>query len=201
MVGTPVLTPQWALGWNQCKWCYQSLADVQASTQGYIDNGIPLDTQWVDIDYMQDYKDFTVNEVDFLGNPGSFYGLSAFVDKLHNMNMHFVPIIDAGISARPNEQYDAYQSGIQQDVFMKLGDGSLSVGKVWPNEAVYPDFLAPNTDGWWGQQLSKFHQNLKFDGLWQDMNEASNFCNGPCQSDVETYSNSIEYKLPYTPTG
>lgn len=31
LVGTPVLTPQWALGWNQCKWCYLSLADVNAS--------------------------------------------------------------------------------------------------------------------------------------------------------------------------
>lgn len=117
------------------------------------------------------------------------------------MNMHFIPIVDAGISARPNEQYNAYESGVQQDVFMKLGDGSLSVGKVWPNEAVYPDFFAPNTDSWWSSQLTSFHQSLKFDGLWQDMNEASNFCNGPCQSDVETASNSVVYKLPYTPTG
>lgn len=22
LVGSPVLTPQWALGWNQCRWCY-----------------------------------------------------------------------------------------------------------------------------------------------------------------------------------
>ena len=117
--------------------------------QGYIDNNIPLDTQWVDIDYMQNYKDFTVNEVDFLGQPGAFAGLPAFVDNLHKMNMHFIPIIDAGISARPNEPYDAYQSGVKNDVFMKLADGSLSVGKVWPNEAVYPDFLANNTDNWW----------------------------------------------------
>lgn len=84
---------------------------------------------------------------------------------------------------------------------MKLADGSLSVGKVWPNEAVYPDFFAANTDNWWSTQLSNFHNNLKFDGLWQDMNEASNFCNGPCQSDAETYSNSIAFNLPYTPTG
>lgn len=49
---------------------------------------------------------------------------------------------------------------------MKLADGSLSVGKVWPNEAVYPDFLATNTDNWWSTQLSNFHNNLKFDGLW-----------------------------------
>ena len=108
MVGTPVLTPQWSLGWNQCKWCYLSLQDVNASMQGYIDNGIPLDTQWVDIDYMQDYKDFTVNDKDFLGNAGAFAGLSGFVDNLHKMNMQFVPIVDAGISARPSENYTAY---------------------------------------------------------------------------------------------
>jgi alpha-glucosidase len=76
--------------------------------QGYIDNGIPLDTQWVDIDYMQDYKDFTVNDKDFLGNAGAFAGLSGFVDNLHKMNMQFVPIVDAGISARPSENYTAY---------------------------------------------------------------------------------------------
>jgi len=26
IVGTPVLTPQWALGWNQCRWGYNSTA-------------------------------------------------------------------------------------------------------------------------------------------------------------------------------
>jgi alpha-glucosidase (family GH31 glycosyl hydrolase) len=84
---------------------------------------------------------------------------------------------------------------------MKLADGSLSVGKVWPNEAVYPDFFAANTDSWWASQLTQFQQSLKFDGLWQDMNEASNFCNGPCQIDVDKYSSSVAFKLPYTPTG
>lgn len=79
LVGTPVLTPQWALGWNQCRWCYRSVDDVKASAQGYLDNGIPLDTQWVDIDYMQDYKDFTVNEKNALGQNGAFFNLSGYV--------------------------------------------------------------------------------------------------------------------------
>ena len=70
--------------------------------QGYIEQGIPLDTQWVDIDYMQDYNDFTYAGKDPLGNPGSFSGLPDFVKKLHSMNMKFVPIIDAGVSYRPN---------------------------------------------------------------------------------------------------
>ncbi len=80
LVGSPVLTPQWSLGWNQCRWCYLSIADVKASAQGYIDNGIPLDTQWVDIDYMQDYKDFTVNQLNAEGQPGAFYNLSGYVN-------------------------------------------------------------------------------------------------------------------------
>jgi len=24
IIGTPVVTPQWALGWHQCKWGYKS---------------------------------------------------------------------------------------------------------------------------------------------------------------------------------
>lgn len=72
------------------------------SLQGYIDNKIPIDTQWVDIDYMQDYKDFTFNQADYLGQPGAFFGLRDFIDYLHDhLNMKFVPIIDAGISYRP----------------------------------------------------------------------------------------------------
>ena len=44
IIGTPVLTPQWALGWNPCKWCYRLLSDVKQSMQGYIEQNIPLDT-------------------------------------------------------------------------------------------------------------------------------------------------------------
>lgn len=111
--------------------------------QGYADNGIPLDTQWVDIDYMRDYQDFTYASVDMFGNPGSFAGLPDFVKSLHQKNMKFVPIIDAGVSYRPGKGYTAFDQGMQQDVFLKI-NGSPFIGKVWPNEAAYPDFTHPN---------------------------------------------------------
>ena len=44
IVGKPVLTPQWALGWHQCRWGYndtQALIDVVGNYTKY---GIPLDT-------------------------------------------------------------------------------------------------------------------------------------------------------------
>jgi alpha-glucosidase (family GH31 glycosyl hydrolase) len=73
-------------------------------------------------------------------------------------------------------------------------------GKVWPGDAVYPDFFADNTNSWWKQQLTKIHDMIAFDGVWEDMNEASNFCQGPCYEDQRS-RDPVKYKLPYVPTG
>ena len=51
--------------------------------QGYIEQGIPLDAQWVDIEYKQDFKDFTFASVDPLGKPGPFKDLPDYVKQLH----------------------------------------------------------------------------------------------------------------------
>lgn len=51
---------------------------------------------------------------------------------------------------------------------------------MWPNEAAYPDFFNPKTTPWWHNQLDKFYEEIKFDGIWLDMNEVANFCDGIC---------------------
>lgn len=76
MIGDPVLIPQWALGWNQCRWGYNTTQDLQDSVDKYKLNNLPLDVQWSDIDYMDQYKDFTYDTIKFKGLPD-------FVDKLH----------------------------------------------------------------------------------------------------------------------
>ena len=109
---------------------------------------------------MQDYRDFTVDQ-----SAEGFKGLPEFVDELHEMNMRFVPIIDAGISYRPSSDYSAVVDGIAKGVFLML-DKAVFVGEVWPNEAVFPDFYKPETSAWWAEQLDKFSALIKFDGLW-----------------------------------
>lgn len=105
IVGDPLLIPQWILGWNQCKWGYNSVADLKEVVDGYKEHDIPLDTQWVDIEYMEDYRDFTYDKK-------AFAGLPEFVEELHDKDMKFVPIIDAGVAIRPGQGYEAYDTGI-----------------------------------------------------------------------------------------
>ena len=95
IVGLPVLPPQWALGWNQCKWGYKNTEDLQQVLNNYTSHNLPLDAQWSDIDWLDSYKDFTYD-------PINFEKLPEFIERLHNESKYFIPIIDAGIAQRPN---------------------------------------------------------------------------------------------------
>jgi alpha-glucosidase (family GH31 glycosyl hydrolase) len=59
--------------------------------------------------------------------------------------MHYIPILDAGIAQRLDDDYEAYTEGVSQDIFVKTGDGSeILTVEVWPAEAAFPDFLNPD---------------------------------------------------------
>jgi len=65
IVGKPVLMPQWALGWHQCKYCMRTVGEYKEVVDNYKKHNIPLDAQWADIDYMHNYQIFTVDLLHF----------------------------------------------------------------------------------------------------------------------------------------
>ena len=142
----------------------------------YSKANIPLETIWSDIDYMDEFKDFTFDPKNFPVDK-----MQTFVKDLHTNNQHYVVIVDPGIVKDRN--YTPYTDGLLKDVFIKNRKGEPFTGKVWPGLTVYPDFLNSDTHAWWGEQIHKFLQLVAIDGIWVDMNEASNFCNGECGSE------------------
>jgi hypothetical protein len=61
--GRPAMMPYWTLGFHSCRWGYDNISQVVDIVKNYSIAGIPLDTQWLDIDYMEGYRDFTVDPV------------------------------------------------------------------------------------------------------------------------------------------
>ena len=183
LVGLPTLPPFWALGWHHCRWGYDSLTKLQSAVNNYQLHNLPLDVLWMDIDYMENYTDFTVDSQ-------RFPELYSFVTELQSQNRKVVPIIDAAVAKK---DYEGFVKGAELDVFIKSPNrkGYL-LGSVWPETAVFIDWLHPNSTSYWHSMLRSFYAKLPFNGLWIDMNEPSNFCNGECGYETE-------YSTPYVP--
>ena len=90
LVGQSYIAPKWAFGYQQSRWGYLNESDVREVVENHRKHGIPLEAVYLDIDYMKDYKDFTVDEERF----PDFQG---FVEKMRREGVHLVPIIDAGV--------------------------------------------------------------------------------------------------------
>lgn len=180
VIGKPYMPPFWVLGFHQCRWGFKTIDDPKAVVQEYRKRGIPLDTMWGDIDYMDQRRDFSWDPRNFPKDQ-----MASFVDSLHAQDMRYVVIVDPGIPFLP--EYGPYEEGRKQDVFIKNFDGSLFVGEVWPGLTVFPDFMNPKIIDYWGPLITEFLDGVKVDGLWIDMNECSNFCDGSCNTNGEAY--------------
>jgi len=167
LTGAAPLMPQWALGFQQSKWSYKSDAEVRAVAQRLRDEQLPADAIYMDIDYQDRARPFTVNSK-------AFPDLRKLVDDLRGQGIRLVLITDPHIANAPGQGYAAYDSGASQDVFLKLPGGQNYAGDVWPGAAVFPDFSRQQVRRWWGDLYQGFTSD-GVSGFWNDMNEPSIF--------------------------
>ncbi|XP_011827421.1 PREDICTED: maltase-glucoamylase, intestinal-like [Mandrillus leucophaeus] len=156
LIGRPVMVPYWSLGFQLCRYGYQNDSEIASLYDEMVAARIPY---------------------------------------------------DPAISGNETQPYPAFTRGLEDDIFIKYpNDGDIVWGKVWPdfpgivvNESLdwdsqvelyrayvaFPDFFRNSTAKWWKREIEELYNNpqnpersLKFDGLWIDMNEPTNFMNG-----------------------
>ncbi|KAB0341836.1 hypothetical protein FD754_018762 [Muntiacus muntjak] len=215
LIGRPAMIPYWALGFQLSRYGYQDDYEISSLYDAMMAAQIPYDVQHVDIDYMDRKLDFTLSP--------SFQNLGLLIEQMKKNGTRFVLVLDPAISGNET-QYLTFTRGKESDVFIKWPDNSDIVwGKVWPDlpnvnvdgsldhetqvklykaHVAFPDFLRNSTAAWWKREIEELYSNprepeksLKFDGLWINMNEPSNFVNGS----VRGCSDEILNNPPYVP--
>lgn len=165
LIGRSYIAPLWAFGYGQSRWSYMTADEVRDVVKKHRELGIPLDSVYLDIDYMERYKDFTLNDE-------TFPDFAEFNKEMKEQNIHLVPIIDAGV--KQEEGYPVYEEGLEKGYFCKKEDGTPFVAAVWPGKALFPDMLNKEARDWFGDQY-KFLLDQGVEGFWNDMNEPAIF--------------------------
>ena len=176
MIGRSYIPPKFAFGFGQSRWGYETKEDFREVLQGYRENQIPLDMIYMDIDYMQDFKDFSLNEKEFSDFP-------AFVQEMKENRIRLIPIIDAGVKIE--DGYSFFDVGVAVNYFCQREVGSIFVGAVWPGPVHYPDFLKEEARKWFGDQY-RFLTEQGIEGFWNDMNEPSIFYSEESMKETKT---------------
>ena len=165
LIGKSYLPPKWAFGYQQSRWSYHNAEAVDSVIENYDKAGIPLDCVYLDIDYMDSYKDFTINDA-------AFPDFASYVEGKREQGIHLIPIIDAGV--KKEDGYGVYEEGKAKGYFCKKADGSNFEAGVWPGVCAFPDFLNPEVRRWFGEKY-KTLTDMGIDGFWNDMNEPALF--------------------------
>ncbi len=177
IIGKSYIPPKFAFGFGQSRWGYKTKEDFWNVLKGHRENHIPLDMIYMDIDYMQNYKDFTVNEE-------NFPDFAETVREFKEEGVRLIPIIDAGV--KMEEGYSVYEEGVEKGYFCKRGDGSDFAAAVWPGYTHFPDVLNREAREWFGSHY-KFLIDQGIEGFWNDMNEPAIFYSPEGIKELKSY--------------
>ena len=184
MIGESYIPPKWGFGYQQSRWGYSCEEDFYEVAKKYEELDIPLESIYMDIDYMERYKDFTIDQK-------CFPHFDQLVKDLKKKGIKLVPIIDAGVKVEKG--YDIYEEGVEKGYFCKDKNGNPFVAAVWPGHSHFPDVLNPEARAWFGSKY-KILTDKGIEGFWNDMNEPAIFYSEEGLRECFSYIDSIRGK-------
>ncbi len=170
LLGGHSLPPAWALGYQQSRWSYMSTAEIREVAARLRAEGYPCDAIHFDIDYMEGYRVFTHNQE-------HFRDLKDCLADLHRTGFKAVCIVDPGVKVEEGSDLSSalYRELLADGKVLRSTEGEPLTARVWPGDVVLPDFGDAQTRTLWARAQQQWLNDFPFDGIWNDMNEPSNF--------------------------
>ncbi len=176
LTGRAPLPQYWTLGYHQSRWGYRCEEDVRKIAKHLREYDLPCDAIHLDIDYMDGYRVFTIDEK-------KFPDMKRLTENLAKEGIRIVTIMDPGVKSEKG--YSVYDEGAKAKYFAQTPDGEIYENVVWPGDSVYPDFGRAEVRDWWGSHY-KLLTDRGVAGIWTDMNEPAGF-RGELPDDVVFY--------------
>ncbi|CAH8305786.1 unnamed protein product [Eruca vesicaria subsp. sativa] len=142
--------PYWSFGFHQRRYGCNNVSDLESVVDGYAKAEIPLEVTWKDIDYMDGFKDFTLDHVNFPEDK-----MKSFVNTLSQewseiradlgskVSCKLIQEIEnLGLLGVNSSSYGTYNRGMVAYVFIKR-EGEPYLSEVWNGKVYYPHFLNP----------------------------------------------------------
>ncbi|MDX1953488.1 MAG: glycoside hydrolase family 31 protein [Verrucomicrobiota bacterium] len=164
LTGRIPLPPQWALGYQQSRYSYESRDQLESIAEGFRSRKIPCDVLHLDIHHMDEYRVFTFGK--------KFPNPQEMISGLHRKGFKIVSIVDPGV--KNDFRFPLLNRGRKAGMFVRGPTGKPYIGKVWPGRSLFPDFTSARVRRWWGKEQQVLFQT-GVAGIWNDMNEPANF--------------------------
>ncbi|ELU05446.1 hypothetical protein CAPTEDRAFT_63978, partial [Capitella teleta] len=145
-VGLPMMVPYWSLGYQLSSFGYTTINESKSAVDRMREYDIPHDVHYGDINYMMEYRGFTID-------PVNYAGLDDYVEHLKEEGTRFFIIVHPVIwnAGEPGE-YLPYERGTEMDIWIKDSQGSYQNASGWPGSVFFADFTNPKTEEWWGDE-------------------------------------------------
>ena len=136
--------------------------------------------------------------------------MRALNDYLAAHDQYHVQIVDPNIPVilvdKDKQPYLPYVNGKASNLYVRHpANDTFLFGKQWPAVTiVWPDWTNPAVPAWWEDNFRRFGDIAgQLGGVWLDMNEPSNFCDGQisasCQGSADSSRQLDPIAVPHPP--
>jgi alpha-glucosidase len=162
LTGKPIMPPEWALGFAQCRGLYTRETQALDVASEFRKRQIPCDIIYQDIGWTQDLQNFDWRK-------GSYTHPKAMLDTLHRQGFKMIVSQDPVISQSNKAQWQEADSA---GYFVRDVRTGKAYDMPWPwgGNCGVVDFTLPNVADWWGAYQQKPIDD-GVSGFWTDMGE------------------------------